>query len=90
MSGNYRSKTYPRGTGSATPGTVTRDPRYSVADRIANALDPTGLPGKAETLATMSSEKRAEMERLYPPRQKPPTTNPKAARMRPTAPWGRK
>ena len=90
MSGNYRSKTYPRGTGASAPGTVTGDARYAVAERISDALDTTGLPSKVETLATMSPEKRAAMLAAYPPRQRPPTTDPKMARLRPTEPIGKK
>ncbi len=51
--------------GFLVAGTWKSDPSAQVGKAIQDALDPTKAPSKVQTLATMSDEKRAEMERLY-------------------------
>ena len=44
---------------------LKNNPANTLARAISNALDPDKAPGKVRTLADMSEEERAEMQRLY-------------------------
>lgn len=47
------------------PGARSHHPAIKIGEAIADALDPSKAPSKAETFADMPPEKRAKMLELY-------------------------
>lgn len=68
MSRSASNRKFRRGAfrrSGASDGRKDYNPAFEIARRYAAAVDPMKSSGRVTTLAQMSPEKRAEMERLY-------------------------